>query len=108
MQLKSRVLSNKLRIFRFLDTRMNLSLQDKKHYRNIEKGYQGECIFDQLTSQLQSEVYILNDLCLEFNHSVFQIDTLIISQKTLFQIEIKNYEGDYKYESGEFRGTSSN
>ncbi|MBU8880208.1 NERD domain-containing protein [Bacillus sp. FJAT-29790] len=108
MHVKSRVVSNELSILRSINARMNLSLKVKKYYLNIEKGYQGEVLFDQLTAQLQSDMYIINDLCLEFNHSVFQIDTLIISQKTIFTIEIKNYEGDYKYESEEFRGAFSN
>lgn len=107
MHLKLRVASNGLRILRSLNTRMNLSANDKKHYLKLEKGYQGEEIFDQLTAKLQCDMYILNDLCLEFNHSVFQIDTLIISQKSIFPIEIKNYEGDYIYDSEEFRRISS-
>ena len=107
MHLKLRVASNALRILRSLNTRMNLSANDKKHYLKLEKGYQGEEIFDQLTAKLQCDMYILNDLCLEFNHSVFQIDTVIISQKAIFPIEIKNYEGDYIYDSEEFRRISS-
>ena len=34
--------------------------------------------------------------------STLQIDTLIISQHTIFPYEIKNQEGDYRYESGNF------
>ncbi|MBS4209348.1 NERD domain-containing protein [Bacillus sp. FJAT-50079] len=87
---------------------MNFSMKEKKYYLNLEKGYQGEVKFAQLTRKLECEGYILHDLCLEYNHSLFQIDTLIISQKTIFPIEVKNYDGDYVYESREFRSHPSN
>lgn len=108
MNVKPRTVSNELAILRFLNKRMKLSEEDKRHYLNKEKGYQGELVFDRLTEKLQSNVYVLNDLCLELNHTVFQIDTLIISQKTIFPIEIKNFEGDFQYDSDEFRMLFSN
>ncbi|MFK4998359.1 nuclease-related domain-containing protein [Bacillus sp. N9] len=106
--LKPCVASDKLKILRALHTRMNFSKKDKRYYLNLEKGYQGEVIFDQLTKKLECEIYILHDLCLEFNHSIFQIDTLLISQKAIFPIEVKNYDGDYVYESGGFKSLPSN
>jgi hypothetical protein len=81
---------------------MELSLEDKKRYLYLEKGYQGEVYFDQLTSKLTNDLYILNDLCFDTNNSTLQIDTLIIAQNTVFPYEIKNQEGDYKYEAGNF------
>ncbi|WNS77503.1 nuclease-related domain-containing protein [Bacillus sp. DTU_2020_1000418_1_SI_GHA_SEK_038] len=108
MHVKARVVSNELEILRYLNARMNLTPNDKRYYLKLEKGYQGEVFFDELTAKLECDLYILNDLCLEFNRSVFQIDTLIISQLTIFLIEIKKFEGDYLYDSEEFRGVSSN
>lgn len=103
MHFKPRILPKELGVLRSLNTRMNLSAPDKKHYFKLEKGYQGEIRFDQLTAKLPRDKYILNDLLLEFNHSIFQIDTLIISGKTIFPLDIKNYEGDYIYNSENFR-----
>ncbi|WP_160725255.1 nuclease-related domain-containing protein [Bacillus sp. USDA818B3_A] len=99
---KPRTKSKELRIYSSLNARMELSSKDKLHYSHLEKGYQGEVFFDQLTSKLQNDLYILNDLCLEQNKSSFQMDTLIISQRTIYQYEVKNHEGDYRYESGNF------
>ncbi|WP_251028526.1 nuclease-related domain-containing protein [Bacillus sp. ISL-18] len=99
---KTRQKSKELRILSSLNARMGLLPKDKKHYDYQEKGYQGELLFDQLTSKLQDDLYILNDLCLEHNKSFFQIDTLIISQLMIYLFEVKNYEGDYRYESGNF------
>jgi DNA-directed RNA polymerase subunit RPC12/RpoP len=86
---------------------MELPSKDKKRLLYLEKGYQGEDIFDQLTVKLPNDLYILNDLYLEQNESFFQIDTLIISQHTFYPFEIKNYEGDYRYELKNFYPKSS-
>ncbi|MDQ6596817.1 nuclease-related domain-containing protein [Bacillus salipaludis] len=97
--LKQRTESIELLVMRILNTRMELFLQDKRRYLNLEKGYQGEVIFDKLTVKLESDLYIINDLSLKVNNQVFQIDTLIISQETIFTMEVKNYEGNHYYDS---------
>ncbi|GAB3049841.1 hypothetical protein GCM10027286_11140 [Virgibacillus ainsalahensis] len=56
-------------------------------------------LFDSLTEKLQCECYILNDLLLSINNTTFQIDSLIIKSDKVYLYEIKNYEGDYYYES---------
>lgn len=88
----------KLEILESLDTRMNLLTEDKQNYLNLKKGYEGEGIFDLLTEKLECDCYILNDLRLKVNNSIFQIDTLIIFQKIIQAFEVKNYEGDFFYE----------
>ncbi|WP_234978446.1 nuclease-related domain-containing protein [Bacillus tuaregi] len=97
MLLKERTMPIELSALRSLDARIDLSTEEKGRLMRLEKGYQGEVMFDLLTEKLQSEVFILNDLCLEFNRSVFQIDTLLISQDTYYLIEVKNFEGDAYY-----------
>lgn len=104
---KSRERSKELRVLSSLNVRMGLSFKDKQRLAYLEKGYQGEVFFDQLTSELKNDLYVLNDLCLEQNKTFFQIDTLIILQHTIYPYEIKNYEGDYRYESGNFYPKSS-
>jgi hypothetical protein len=78
---------------------MNLSDKDKQHFFNLKKGYEGEIIFDSLAEKLQCECFILNDLLLKLNNTMFQIDSLIIIQETIYFFEVKNFEGDYYYES---------
>lgn len=99
MHYKSRTPSNELLILQYLNTRMSLSDKDKQHYFNLKKGYEGETLFDSLTEKLQCECIILNDLLLKQNNTLFQIDSLIITAETIFLFEVKNYEGDYYYES---------
>ncbi|MFS0576151.1 NERD domain-containing protein [Sporosarcina sp. 179-K 3D1 HS] len=102
--LKPRALANEMKILRSLQRKMSLLQQDGKRHMHLEKGWQGEQRFDQLLMErLQNVGYLLHDLCLEQNHSVFQIDTLLISEKGILLFEIKNYEGDYVYGAENFR-----
>ncbi|WP_238579240.1 nuclease-related domain-containing protein [Neobacillus niacini] len=103
MLIKPRSESDLLKIMRILNARMNLNEDEKKQYLYLKKGYEGEVAFDLLTaSNLNSEIYILNDIMLERNNSKFQIDTVMIVQNTIFPCEVKNYEGDYYYQNDEF------
>ncbi|WML43926.1 nuclease-related domain-containing protein [Neobacillus sp. PS3-40] len=102
MPYKSRTKSAELLILKSLNDRMDLSDKDKQHYFNLKKGYAGEILFDVMTEKLQCECYILNDLLLKFNNTMFQIDTLLITSETIYFFEVKNYEGDYYYESERF------
>jgi hypothetical protein len=99
MAYKERTKPKELAILEILNNRMNLAGKDKQHYFNLKKGYEGEVIFDSLTDKLQCECLILNDLLLEVNNTTFQIDSLIIVQGKIQLYEIKNFEGDYYYES---------
>jgi hypothetical protein len=101
--IKQRSVSHELSVMRSLNMRTDLSDDEKKHYFKLEKGYQGEVMFDQLTAELHHDILVINDLCLEYNNTIFQIDTLIISQKTIYLFEVKNYKDDYIYESDNFK-----
>lgn len=96
---KSRTESAELVMLRSLDNRMEVPEKDKQHYLSLQKGYDGEVMFDLLTSNLQCECIILNDLLFKINNTVFQIDSLIITAALLHFYEVKNFEGDFYYES---------
>jgi hypothetical protein len=102
MPLKTRTESKELRIMNLLYYRMNLSAEDKQHYLNLKKGYEGEVKFDTLTNSLDSKFYILNDLLLKSANTTFQIDSLLIAQMAIIICEIKTYEGDYYYKDEGF------
>ncbi|MGG3563689.1 nuclease-related domain-containing protein [Neobacillus rhizosphaerae] len=101
MAFKPRTERQELIILRCLNARMELPEVDKRNFYNLKKGYEGEVMFDLLTEKIQSNCYILNDLLLEVNNNKFQIDTLIIKD-TLYVFDVKNNEGDYYFENGEF------
>ncbi len=92
----------KIKILQSLDKRMGLPPDEKRRYLNLIKGYEGEVLFDSLTTQLENKFYILKDLLLEHNKTKFQIDSLIISEASLFPCEVKNYQGDYVYKDDDF------
>jgi hypothetical protein len=94
---KSRTEPKLLTILRVLKTRGSLNEEDEKYLQRLDKGYQGEREFDLLTSRLQSDCIIINDLLLEVNNSEYQIDTVLIYIDTFFIIDVKTMEGDYSY-----------
>lgn len=102
MPFKTRVESKELMMLRSLNTRMELAAEDQKYYLNLKKGYEGEVMFDHKTAHLDGKFYILNDLLLKNDHTTFQIDSLFITQRLLIPFEVKNFDGDYYYENGDF------
>ncbi|MCM3599208.1 NERD domain-containing protein [Robertmurraya korlensis] len=95
---KSRSESAELLILDSLNKRMSLTEKDKQHYLVLRKGYEGEVLFDSMTEKLECDCLILNDLLLRINHTIFQIDALMITFDTMYLFEVKNYEGDFYYE----------
>ena len=98
MIFKQREESAELLSLRILNTRMRLTDKEKQHYFNLKKGYEGEVLFDSMVDMLLSNCYILNDLLLKLNNTLFQIDKLIILPEANYFYEIKNNEGDFYYE----------
>jgi hypothetical protein len=103
MAFRERRESDELKIFRLLNYRSVLPSKEKLFYTNLEKGFKGEVMFDQLTEGLDPNKFlILNDLLLETNSTTFQIDSFLISQGTHFPCEVKNFEGDFYYKTDQF------
>ena len=88
-----------LTILRCLNSRMNLSKNEHQQFVNKEKGFQGEIKFNKLLEHYPNDWLILNDLLFEYNHSLFQIDTLIITQKMIYLFEVKNFDGTFYVEN---------
>jgi hypothetical protein len=95
MLIKDREPSKELLLFRSLSLRMKLSEKDLNYYSLLEKGYVGELLFDEHLSTLTNNFYLVNDLLLEHGNTLFQLDSLVLFQETLFMFEVKNYEGDF-------------
>lgn len=69
----------------------------------LEKGYEGEVQFDHWFTNCRVESLIINDLLLEVNGTLFQIDSLVITQDRLHLFEVKNLEGDYYLDGDKFK-----
>ncbi|GAM15807.1 nuclease-related domain-containing protein [Mesobacillus selenatarsenatis] len=94
MIVKSRVESLELQILRILNARLNLSPKEYSNYLYLEKGYEGEVIFDRWMEEVEKSFLVINDLLLEYGNTKFQIDSLFIS-KIIHLFEVKYFEGDY-------------
>jgi hypothetical protein len=97
--LNPRTASDELKILRHLNTRMKLPSKEVQSLNRLEKGFQGELVFDQWLLDLNEEVIILSNLLFEDQKTKFQIDSLAITQNSIFLSDVKNYEGDYYYDS---------
>lgn len=102
MIVKTRTEPRELRLFRALNSRMDLSTKDETYYSNLEKGYQGELQFDEWLLSAAEGGLILNDLLLEMNNTLFQIDSVLITAYIVYLFEVKNFEGDFVAEGDQW------
>lgn len=68
------------------------------HHREISReitrtirGYEGELIVDGHLKTLAPQATIIQDLTLKTNGQIFQMDNLLITPRTLYIIEVKNF-----------------
>jgi hypothetical protein len=107
IHLKSRTESLELKLQKLLLTRMNLTHKERSNFSYNIKGFEREKQFDQfLEKYLTIDCLVLHDLLLETNNTFFQINTMLISQKTIQIFEVKNYEGDYFIEADKWYSVS--
>lgn len=99
MLYKPRTSPKELIILELLNKRMELTSKEKQYYFSRKKGYEGEKMFDTSTEKLQCDCLILNDLLFEVSNTTFQIDSLIMMSENIYFYEVKNYEGNYYYQS---------
>ncbi|MDZ5474043.1 nuclease-related domain-containing protein [Bacillus sp. 31A1R] len=72
----------------------------KDKYNRAMAGYKGECSIDYPLSFLPKKTYyILHDLRLPVKNRYFQTDTMLISQKFIVIIEIKNMAGKIVFDT---------
>jgi hypothetical protein len=103
MFIKERYESEELKVLKALNTRMDLTEKKKQYYLNLQKGFEGEVMFDEHLHKVGIQTFVLNDLLLEWNHSHFQIDSLVILQQLIKLFEVKNFEGEYYFDGDKFK-----
>lgn len=103
MIVKERTKPEELVILQTLKPRMSLEEKDLLNLFTQEKGYEGEVQFDHWFTDYRAECLIINDLLLEVNGTLFQIDSLVITQDRLHLFEVKNMEGDYYLDGEKFK-----
>ena len=98
MLVKKRSEPVELRSLKALDNRMVFAEKEKQQLLTSKKGYEGEKMLDEWLELLKVDCLILNDLLLEWNGSTFQLDSVVITEETIYLFDAKNYAGDYYYE----------
>lgn len=71
----------------------------KQDERNRRKGYEGEKHIDYYIELLADKFTILHDVCLEVNKRIFQMDSIIISKKAIYIIEMKDYSNKITFDT---------
>lgn len=103
MFLNSRDKSHDLLFYEMLQRRTQLTNVEKSWYKTFLKGYEGECLYDEIFEDVgHDDVLVYRDLYLKVGKSVTQYDALVINDEGIVVNEIKNYTGEYKVEGGDW------
>ncbi|WP_368646191.1 nuclease-related domain-containing protein [Alkalibacterium putridalgicola] len=106
MILKERSKSVSHRILESLNNRMVLSSTEKGQYENQIKGFDGELSFDRILNESDISGLIINDLLLTTRDTFYQIDSLLITDETIYLFEVKNYSGTYVHKNDSLYASS--
>ncbi|UTR09886.1 NERD domain-containing protein [Evansella sp. LMS18] len=106
MLLKPRPIPQELLLLRTLSPRMLLPEELMDHLIILEKGYEGELKFDAIVDNHKNNYVIIRDLLLEYSQSEFQLDNLLLTPKGIYQLEVKNFEGEHSIENDTWYASS--
>ncbi len=71
----------------------------KENLARCLAGYRGECAIDyHLTFLEEKNYFIFHDIRLKVSKHYFQIDTLLLSRKLAFNLEVKNFAGELYFD----------
>jgi hypothetical protein len=101
--IKKRSIPPELLLLKSIRARMNVLEKTENQINTLEKGYNGEKMFDQRLEKLSLDCLIINDLLLETANTHYQIDSFLITQPKIHIFEVKNFEGDYQIEGNLMR-----
>lgn len=96
------IIMNYYTLIESLIGRIELSNQEIQKYENYKKGREGEDKFISILKSINHVEYIYN-LQLK-NNQYYQYDFIVITDKVIYQFEIKNYYGAYEFKDGNLIG----
>lgn len=100
MFLNSREKPIELLYYIALSKRKELTNNEKYQLSNLEKGFEGESLYDEIFDFIgHDNLYIIRDLYLHINNSVTQYDSIIVMDNRIVVNEVKNLTGDYRYDN---------
>jgi len=99
MEIKRRTVPNHLKVCRVLRQRMKLADEALRQLQSDEKGFEGECYFDQLINRSPASTYLqLQDVLLKWYQSTFQIDSVLLGPHIIYLFDVKTFEGEFYIE----------
>src|SRR5699024_9444823 len=91
--------SKELIIFQCLQGRKTFSKTEEHQHYKLLKGYEEEKQFaNLLKAQLHLDHFQIYALILNNHRRVFQLDTQLIFNQTVYLLEVKNYQGEFQLE----------
>lgn len=89
-----------LLIYETLLSRKVLSPKEKQQYERIQKGFDGEWkLIHYLNKMKPDKMFPLFNCLFDVNGQEIQIDCLLLTNDTIFLLEVKNFTGDYYFEN---------
>lgn len=107
MIIKNRSKPDELLKLEALQGRVAFTYEQQRIQQSLATGLTGEFYFDALAQEIDDAVICLNDLLVISGGRTCQIDALFIANGTLYLFEIKNWEGSFAIENGDFVGLSA-
>ncbi|MFC4402954.1 nuclease-related domain-containing protein [Gracilibacillus xinjiangensis] len=89
--------SEELLVYEYLTLRKSLSEEERRRYKKLKRGYEGELLFDTFIEKLEQDYRLLRDVWLSYNNKIFQIDHALMLNNSIYLYEVKNYIGEYYY-----------
>ncbi|WP_163536167.1 nuclease-related domain-containing protein [Gracilibacillus sp. YIM 98692] len=91
-----------LTLYELLHKRNALTQKEMRQYFQLKKGFEGEKRIYELINSLSGDYLALHDLLLSSNNQTFQVDFLLVIDGTLHLFEVKNYHGEFYFDSDRF------
>ncbi|MFC3419862.1 nuclease-related domain-containing protein [Salinicoccus hispanicus] len=83
-----------------MEARGALSAEDQRKLEALEIGFAGECAFDDWMDRYGEEQWrVYRDIWIDAGGPT-QLDTMVVTESTVFIFDVKNYSGDYTYMNG--------
>lgn len=98
--LNKRKKPEELLYYEALSKRSILSKDEKYKCDNLQKGYLGECEYDEIIKKVgHKNLLIYRDVYLRVDETVSQYDAIIINDEKIVVNEVKNFSGDFVYKN---------
>lgn len=87
---------------REISNRKELTEEEKWKLYQLESGYEGEIKFDKYYENCPKSWLVSNNMWFDHENNSFQVDSTLSTPSTLYNFNIKNFDGEYELINGKF------